>query len=214
MTGPGCAVWRAVLQTGKCCRAWTPGSADLSYVREIATATHAGAARVVLRGHRQRLPNAASLMAWTAGRRHHGDGRTAAVLITFWQYRNACVTALGRLLQRARPAGPAPSRPHRALCIGFLWWNAAPAKIFMGDTGSLALGGVIGEPRPAAPRILVVVLGAVRRRDHLVVRNPDLPTTGRRMLDAHPTISSWSAGLKPRSRHRDHLRSGRGLVLR
>ena len=26
---------------------------------------------------------------------------------------------------------------------GFLWWNAAPAKIFMGDTGSLALGGLL-----------------------------------------------------------------------
>jgi len=26
-------------------------------------------------------------------------------------------------------------------CAGFLWWNAAPAKIFMGDTGSLAIGG-------------------------------------------------------------------------
>jgi len=29
-------------------------------------------------------------------------------------------------------------------CLGFLWWNAAPAKVFMGDTGSLALGGLIG----------------------------------------------------------------------
>jgi phospho-N-acetylmuramoyl-pentapeptide-transferase len=28
-------------------------------------------------------------------------------------------------------------------CVGFLWWNASPAKIFMGDTGSLALGGVM-----------------------------------------------------------------------
>jgi len=28
-------------------------------------------------------------------------------------------------------------------CVGFLWWNTAPAKIFMGDTGSLALGGVM-----------------------------------------------------------------------
>jgi len=28
-------------------------------------------------------------------------------------------------------------------CAGFLWWNAAPAKIFMGDVGSLALGGAI-----------------------------------------------------------------------
>jgi|TARA_B110000881_G_scaffold218783_1_gene239027 phospho-N-acetylmuramoyl-pentapeptide-transferase len=29
-------------------------------------------------------------------------------------------------------------------CIGFLWFNAPPAKIFMGDTGSLALGGSLG----------------------------------------------------------------------
>ncbi|WP_310962977.1 phospho-N-acetylmuramoyl-pentapeptide-transferase [Nocardioides terrisoli] len=28
-------------------------------------------------------------------------------------------------------------------CFGFLWWNASPAQIFMGDTGSLALGGAI-----------------------------------------------------------------------
>lgn len=30
-----------------------------------------------------------------------------------------------------------------AACIGFLWWNSYPAQIFMGDTGSLALGGII-----------------------------------------------------------------------
>lgn len=28
-------------------------------------------------------------------------------------------------------------------CIGFLWYNAYPAKVFMGDTGSLAIGGII-----------------------------------------------------------------------
>ncbi|MGW1667215.1 phospho-N-acetylmuramoyl-pentapeptide-transferase, partial [Streptomyces microflavus] len=28
-------------------------------------------------------------------------------------------------------------------CFGFLWWNTSPAKIFMGDTGSLALGGAL-----------------------------------------------------------------------
>ena len=36
-------------------------------------------------------------------------------------------------------------------CFGFLWWNAPPAKIFMGDTGSLALGGVLAglaDPHP------------------------------------------------------------------
>lgn len=30
-----------------------------------------------------------------------------------------------------------------AACIGFLWWNAYPAQVFMGDTGSLAIGGII-----------------------------------------------------------------------
>jgi phospho-N-acetylmuramoyl-pentapeptide-transferase len=29
-------------------------------------------------------------------------------------------------------------------CIGFLWYNAYPAEVFMGDVGSLALGGAIG----------------------------------------------------------------------
>jgi phospho-N-acetylmuramoyl-pentapeptide-transferase len=28
-------------------------------------------------------------------------------------------------------------------CLGFLWWNCSPAQVFMGDTGSLALGGVL-----------------------------------------------------------------------
>jgi phospho-N-acetylmuramoyl-pentapeptide-transferase len=30
-------------------------------------------------------------------------------------------------------------------CIGFLWYNAFPAQVFMGDTGSLALGGIIAS---------------------------------------------------------------------
>jgi len=29
-------------------------------------------------------------------------------------------------------------------CVGFLWYNAYPAQVFMGDTGSLTLGGIIG----------------------------------------------------------------------
>ena len=31
-----------------------------------------------------------------------------------------------------------------AACFGFLWWNAKPAEIFLGDTGSLALGATMG----------------------------------------------------------------------
>jgi phospho-N-acetylmuramoyl-pentapeptide-transferase len=47
-------------------------------------------------------------------------------------------------------------------CFGFLWWNAAPAKIFMGDTGSLALGGVLaGLAITSRTEILLVVLGGL-----------------------------------------------------
>ena len=47
-------------------------------------------------------------------------------------------------------------------CIGFLWWNAAPARIFMGDTGSLALGGLIaGLSMVTRTELLLVVIGGL-----------------------------------------------------
>jgi len=47
-------------------------------------------------------------------------------------------------------------------CIGFLWWNAAPARIFMGDTGSLALGGLVaGLSIVTRTELLLVVIGGV-----------------------------------------------------
>ena len=47
-------------------------------------------------------------------------------------------------------------------CIGFLWWNASPAKIFMGDTGSLALGGALaGLAITSRTQILLLVIGGL-----------------------------------------------------
>lgn len=47
-----------------------------------------------------------------------------------------------------------------AACFGFLWWNAKPAKIFMGDTGSLALGGAVGGLAiMTRTEILLIILG-------------------------------------------------------
>ncbi|MEO0715781.1 MAG: phospho-N-acetylmuramoyl-pentapeptide-transferase [Planctomycetota bacterium] len=42
--------------------------------------------------------------------------------------------------------------------LGFLWWNCAPAQMFMGDTGSLCLGGVIGYLAIVARQEVVVVI--------------------------------------------------------
>lgn len=41
-------------------------------------------------------------------------------------------------------------------CIGFLWYNAHPAEVFMGDTGSLALGGIIATLAIAVRKELLI----------------------------------------------------------
>lgn len=47
-------------------------------------------------------------------------------------------------------------------CFGFLWWNASPAKIFMGDTGSLSLGGAMaGLAIMTRTELLLVVFGGL-----------------------------------------------------
>jgi phospho-N-acetylmuramoyl-pentapeptide-transferase len=46
--------------------------------------------------------------------------------------------------------------------LGFLWWNAAPAKIFMGDTGSQALGGALAALALLTnTQLLLVLLGGL-----------------------------------------------------
>ena len=52
--------------------------------------------------------------------------------------------------------------PAMAACFGFLWWNAPPAQIFMGDTGSMALGGLMaGLAILTRTELLLVVLGGL-----------------------------------------------------
>ncbi len=47
-------------------------------------------------------------------------------------------------------------------CIGFLWFNAFPASIFMGDTGSLGLGGAIGALAVMTQtEVLLIIIGGI-----------------------------------------------------
>ncbi len=66
-------------------------------------------------------------------------GFSAFVFIGFWQFRHAACYDLGPALDLSLLAAAMTGA-----CAGFLWWNAAPAKIFMGDTGSLAIGAGLG----------------------------------------------------------------------
>ncbi|MFI5692795.1 phospho-N-acetylmuramoyl-pentapeptide-transferase [Kribbella sp. NPDC051586] len=90
----------------------------------------------------------------------------AYTLICIWQFNQSCATAqgVGAKCYEVRD-------PHDlavvAACLtgalfGFLWWNASPAKIFMGDTGSLSLGGALaGMAVMTRTELLVLLLGGL-----------------------------------------------------
>jgi phospho-N-acetylmuramoyl-pentapeptide-transferase len=67
------------------------------------------------------------------------------IVIGVWEFGQSCAIAVTPQCYNVRdPLDIAVlSAALAGSCAGFLWWNAAPAKIFMGDVGSLALGGAI-----------------------------------------------------------------------
>jgi len=88
----------------------------------------------------------------------------AYTAISFYQFRNTCELAERAGCYTARdPLDVALiAASAMAACFGFLWWNAAPARIFMGDTGSLALGGLLaGIAILSRTELLLVVLGGL-----------------------------------------------------
>lgn len=83
----------------------------------------------------------------------------AYVLIAFWQFRNIAVYLIdiNGALDLARFAAAVVGA-----ALGFLWWNAAPAKIFMGDTGSQAFGGALAALALLTnTQLLLVLLGGL-----------------------------------------------------
>ena len=69
----------------------------------------------------------------------------AYMLVNIWQNNQSCALTGGRTCYDVRdPLDLAViAAAITGACFGFLWWNASPAAIFMGDTGSLALGGAL-----------------------------------------------------------------------
>lgn len=67
----------------------------------------------------------------------------AYTVMSIWQYGQSCFWGeIPRCYTVRDPLDLAVFAAATAgACFGFLWWNSSPARIFMGDTGSLALGG-------------------------------------------------------------------------
>jgi phospho-N-acetylmuramoyl-pentapeptide-transferase len=113
------------------------------------------------------------------------------VVITFWQFRNDCSEKLLAACYYVRDPLDLAVVAAAAMgaCIGFLWWNAAPAKIFMGDTGSLALGGLVaGLSMMTRTELLMIVIGGMFAVEMLSVILQILifRTTGRRIFRMAP----------------------------
>lgn len=85
-------------------------------------------------------------------------------------------------------------------CIGFLFFNYHPAKIFMGDTGSLALGGAIaGISVMTRTELLLIFLGLIFVLEALsvIIQVASFQLTGKRVfkmspLHHHFELSGWS----------------------
>ncbi len=85
-------------------------------------------------------------------------------------------------------------------CLGFLWWNTSPAKIFMGDTGSLALGGALaGLAIVSRTELLLALLGGlfVLITMSVVIQVGSFRLTGKRVfrmapLQHHFELKGWS----------------------
>ena len=81
----------------------------------------------------------------------------AFVVIGFWAFRYPELYGVAHALDLAVVAAAMMGG-----CLGFLWWNASPAQIFMGDTGSLAIGTALAAlALTTNTTLLLVVIGAL-----------------------------------------------------
>jgi phospho-N-acetylmuramoyl-pentapeptide-transferase len=88
----------------------------------------------------------------------------AYTLVNIWQNNQNCRLAPGDTCYQVRdPLDLAIiAAAITGACFGFLWWNASPAQIFMGDTGSLALGGgLAGLAILTRTELLLLILGGL-----------------------------------------------------
>jgi phospho-N-acetylmuramoyl-pentapeptide-transferase len=174
-----------------------PVSVDLSYVRDIAELSFGVVGFIIF--------CYLAVSAWsnavnfTDGLDGLAGGSSAMALatymvITYFQTTHDCLTAQGaRLTGCFYVRDPLDlalvSAAAMGACVGFLWWNAAPAKIFMGDTGSLALGGLFaGLSMATRTELLMVVIGGLFVVEMLsvVLQIAMFRTTGRRIFRMAP----------------------------
>jgi phospho-N-acetylmuramoyl-pentapeptide-transferase len=130
----------------------------------------------------------------------------AYALIGYWQYRHWCADetyarATDYCYQVRDPLEIAMIAAAAACaCVGFLWWNTSPARIFMGDVGALGLGALIGGLAIATrTTLLSILIGGlfVIITVTWIIQIVSFKTTGKRVfrmvpLHHHFELAGWS----------------------
>jgi phospho-N-acetylmuramoyl-pentapeptide-transferase len=147
---------------------FTPASVNLSFVRDLTIVSFGTIGFIVF--CYLLVSGWSNAVNFTDGLDGLAGGSSAMVfgtyvVITFWQFRYNCGAAdptVGCYNVRDPLDLAVVAAAAMGACIGFLWWNAAPAKIFMGDTGSLALGGLVaGLSITTQTELLMVIVGGL-----------------------------------------------------
>ncbi|WP_354644892.1 phospho-N-acetylmuramoyl-pentapeptide-transferase [Kitasatospora camelliae] len=128
----------------------------------------------------------------------------AYVFIGVWEHGQSCaytITATAGCYEVRDPLDLAiVASALMGSCFGFLWWNTSPAKIFMGDTGSLALGGALaGLAICSRTEMLLALLGGlfVIITLSVIIQVGSFRMTGKRVfkmapLQHHFELQGWS----------------------
>jgi phospho-N-acetylmuramoyl-pentapeptide-transferase len=175
----------------------TVGSTAVSFVRDVDWAHISKVGAVILFAFV--VIATANAVNLTDGLDGLATGSSVMVLIAFsligyWQFRHANLYDVRDPLEVALVAAAAAGA-----CFGFLWWNAFPARIFMGDTGALGLGGLIAGLAVATKTILLLPIMAILFviiTASVIIQIVSFRTTGRRVfrmapLQHHFELAGW-----------------------
>ena len=122
----------------------------------------------------------------------------AFVVVAFWQFRHQGFYDISETGSDPFELAVVAAALFGA-CAGFLWWNTAPAKVFMGDTGSLMLGGAMAVLAILLnTQLLLVVMGGLYVVETLsvIVQVAVFKRTGKRVflmapIHHHFELTGW-----------------------
>jgi phospho-N-acetylmuramoyl-pentapeptide-transferase len=122
----------------------------------------------------------------------------AYTIISFWQFRNSGGFRVDPVYQALSPLELAMiSAAMLGALLGFLWWNAPPAKIFMGDVGSQGIGGLLAALALLTnTQLLLALVGAIFVVETLsvIIQVASFRLTGKRVFRIAPIHFHFDLG--------------------